>query len=78
MIILNKEEKIFIKELRKMKELTGDLDGFVIMSPKNVFSTDWISRHRIERQIRYYKKCEQWDYAYVLEKLLSDIEKEEI
>lgn len=74
MIILDKEEKRFIKELRKMKALVGTLDGFVIMSPKNVFSTDWISRHRIERKIRYYKLCERWYSARVLEELLLEDE----
>lgn len=72
MIILDREEKLFVKELRKMKALTGTLDGFVIMNPNNVFSTDWISRHRIERKIRYYKLCEQWDYANILEELLEE------
>ena len=42
------------------------------MNPNNVFSTDWISRHRIERKIRYYKLCEQWDCADALEKLLNE------
>ena len=72
MIILDKEEKRFIKELRKMKALEGTLDGFVIMNPNNVFSTDWISRHKIERKIRYYKLCEQFYSANVLESLLEE------
>jgi hypothetical protein len=72
MIILNKDEKRLIKELRRMKAITGSLDGFVIMSPDNVFSTDWISRHTIERKIRRYKLCEDWYSADVLERLLKE------